>query len=206
MQNPELYNGPRLMAAAISHYGSSIVLKPQDPERDAAELFQISHGTKLKEALWQYLPAGPFSDELALRDFLRQWRTAPDVVAFTVRDSTAAVALGSISLMSLRPAHGVGELGNIWFTPAAQRTRANTEANYLLLRHCFEELGYRRMEWRCNALNEPSRRAALRLGYRYEGTFRQHMIVKGENRDTSWFAMLDHEWPEVKSALKQRVD
>ena len=194
------------MPAAISHYGGAIVLEPQDPERDAAELFQISHGTTKKEALWQYLPAGPFADESALRDFLRQWGTDPDVVAFTVRDSKVGVALGSISLMSLRPAHGVGELGNIWFTPAAQRTRANTEANYLLLRHCFEELGYRRMEWKCHALNEPSRRAALRLGYRYEGTFRQHMMVKGENRDTSWFAMLDHEWPEVRSALKRHLE
>ena len=107
--------------------------------------------------------------------------------------------------MSLRPAHGVGELGNIWFTPSAQGTGANPEANYLLLRHCFEELGYRRMEWKCNALNEPSRRAALRLGFRYEGTFRQHMLVKGENRDTAWFSMLDHEWPKAKAELEGRA-
>lgn len=167
------------------------------------ELFGISHGSPEVEVLWRYLPAGPFADARAMAAFLETWGATPDVVAFTVRAAGTGAALGSISLMSLRPAHGVGELGNIWFPPAAQRTGANTESNYLLLRHCFEGLGYRRMEWKCNALNEPSRRAALRLGFTYEGTFRQHMIVKGENRDTAWFAMMDHEWPGVKAMLER---
>ena len=194
------------MPAAIPHLGRIISLHPQDPEGDAAELFRISHGTEEMEALWRYLPDGPYADEASLRDFLRSSGAAPDLFAFTVRDAATGAALGNISLMSLRPAHGVGELGNIWFCPAAQRTAANTESNYLLLRYCFGELGYRRMEWKCNALNEPSRRAALRLGFRYEGTFRQHMIVKGRNRDTAWFAMLDHEWPRVKAAMERWLE
>lgn len=202
MQTHGLNTGLRPMPPAIRHEGKFITLVPQEAAREAEELFHISHGFPEAEALWRYMPVGPFPDAGELEDFLQSWGETPDVVAFTVRSAVHDAALGSISLMSLRPVHGVGELGNIWFTPAAQRTRANTEANYLLLRHCFDDLGYRRMEWKCNALNEPSRRAALRLGFSYEGTFRQHMIVKGENRDTAWFSMLDHEWPEVKAALE----
>ncbi len=187
---------------AVPHHGRHIRLDPQDPARDAPELFRISHDSAEETALWRYLPDGPFPDAAALETTLARWGALPDVVAFTVRRQSDSAALGSYSLMSLRPAHGVGELGNIWFAPSAQGTRANTEAAYLLLGHCFEKLGYRRMEWKCNALNEPSRRAALRLGFRHEGTFRQHMIVKGENRDTAWFALLDHEWPAVKPAME----
>jgi len=106
-----------------------------------------------------------------------------------------------ISIMRIMPAHGVAELGFIWYAPKAQRTKANTEANYLLLRHCFADLGYRRMEWKCNADNARSRAAALRLGYSFEGIFRQHLVVKGRNRDTAWFAMLDHEWPRIATAM-----
>lgn len=196
---------PRPWPPVIPHVGRFISLHPQQPEMDAAELFRISHGMPESEALWRYLPAGPFETVDGLRDFLKAWGAAPDLIAFTVRDINTGAALGSISLMSLRPSHGVGELGNIWFTPTAQRTAANTESNYLLLRHCFEDLGYRRMEWKCNALNEPSRRAALRLGFNYEGTFLQHLIVKGQNRDTAWFAMMDHQWPEIKAALEERL-
>ncbi|MDB6069555.1 MAG: GCN5-related N-acetyltransferase [Verrucomicrobiales bacterium] len=221
---PEFSPSPRPMPAARVHRGRFIALLPQDPARDAEPLFEISHGDPETEKLWTYLPVGPFGNAAELRDFLKSWGGAADVLAFTVRASGAGrpeaaagsrstetgaetetedgAALGSISLMSLRPAHGVGELGNIWFCPAAQRTRANTEANYLLLKHCFEDLGYRRMEWKCNALNLPSRKAALRLGFTFEGIFRQHMIVKGLNRDTAWFSMLDHEWPEVKRRLE----
>ncbi len=186
------------------HEGRFVHLHPQLPE-DAGELFPISHGSPGVEALWQYMPAGPFAGVPDMADFLKTWGASPDVVAFTVRHADHASALGSISLMSLRPVHGVGELGNIWYAPQAQRTAANTESNYLLLRHAFEDLGYRRMEWKCNALNEPSRRAALRLGFSYEGTFRQHMIVKGLNRDTAWFSMMDHEWPRVKAAMEQSL-
>jgi len=147
------------------------------------------------------MPRGPFANVEEQAAYLREWQATPNVISFTVRDTGTQHGLGSISLMSIRAEHGVAELGNIWYAPAAQRTKANTEACYLLLRHCFEDLGYRRMEWKCDARNEPSRNAALRLGFTFEGIFRQHMIIKGENRDTAWFAMLDHEWPQIATAF-----
>src|SRR5437667_2452917 len=104
------------------------------------------------------------------------------------------------------PENGVIEVGNLLLAPSLQRTRGATEAMYLMARHVFEDLGYRRYEWKCNALNEPSRRAALRLGFTFEGIFRQHMIIKGRNRDTAWFSMLDSEWPARKAAFERRLD
>ncbi len=107
-----------------------------------------------------------------------------------------------VSFLNIAPAMLHLELGNIWYSPAAQRTKINTESVYLMLCHSFEELGYRRVEWKCDALNERSRRAALRLGFEFEGIFRQHMVVKGRNRDTSWYAMLDRDWPAIKGNLE----
>ncbi len=182
--------------------GQFITLTPIDVAADVAELFAISHADEETRKLWRYMPRGPFANVEEQATFLREWQATPNVVAFTVRDVATQRSLGSISLMNIRAEHGVAELGNIWYAPAAQRTKANTEACYLLLRHCFEELGYRRMEWKCDARNEPSRNAALRLGFTFEGIFRQHMIIKGENRDTAWFAMLDHEWPQIAASMR----
>jgi RimJ/RimL family protein N-acetyltransferase len=117
-----------------------------------------------------------------------------------------ARAAGYASLMRFEPAHGVVEVGNILLSPALQRTTAATEAMYLMARHVFDNLGYRRYEWKCNAENEPSRRAALRLGFTFEGIFRQHMVAKDRNRDTAWFSMLDHEWPARKAAFEAWLD
>lgn len=182
--------------------GRFVTLTPLDPAADAGALFAASHpGPEAAEALWRYMPSGPFADAEEMRGFLERWTANADVLAFTVRRAEDGLPVGSISLMSIRPEHGVGELGNIWYSPPVQRTKVNTEANFLLLRHCFETLGFRRMEWKCNALNEPSRRAALRLGYRFEGIFRQHMLVKGLNRDTAWFSIIDGEWPPTGQAL-----
>lgn len=188
---------------APQHFkGRSITLTPLDVAADVEELFAISHGDEATRKLWRYMPRGPFADAQDQAAFLREWQATPNVIAFTVRDTTTKNSLGSISLMSIRAEHGVAELGNIWYAPAAQRTKANTEACYLLLRHCFEDLGYRRMEWKCDARNEPSRNAALRLGFTFEGIFRQHMMIKGENRDTAWFAILDHEWPQIAASMR----
>ncbi|MFZ4774481.1 MAG: GNAT family N-acetyltransferase [Terrimicrobiaceae bacterium] len=181
--------------------GQFITLTPLDVAADAAGLYAVSHRDGDTKKLWLYLPWGPFPDIKSYAAFLQESQEQPDAIAFTVRDAATRAYLGSISLMFIRPGHGVAELGGIWYAPEAQRTKTNTEACYLLLRYCFERLGYRRMEWRCNTLNEPSARAARRLGFTYEGTFRQHMIVKGENRDTAWFAILDHEWPLIGSAM-----
>lgn len=181
--------------------GQFITLTPLDVAADAAELFTISHAEEHARKLWRYMPRGPFASAEEYAAFLREWQSTPDVLVFVVRDAATQRSLGSISLMNIRPAHRVAELGWIWYAPAAQRTKANTESCYLLLRHCFEILGYRRMEWKCDSRNEPSRNAALRLGFTFEGIFRQHMIIKGENRDTAWFAILDHEWPQIAAAI-----
>ncbi len=183
--------------------GRFITLTPLDVANDVGELFAISHADDETRQLWLRMPCGPFADVHAHAAFLREWQATPNVIAFVVRDTSTQRILGSISLMSIRAEHGVAELGNIWYAPAAQRTKANTEACFLLLRHCFEKLYCRRMEWKCDARNERSRRAALRLGFTFEGIFRQHMIIKGENRDTAWFAMLDHEWPHIATAMQR---
>ena len=185
--------------------GHFITLTPLDVDHDVAELYAISHGDDEARALWRYMPCGPFTDVAAHTTFLQQWVARPDVLAFTVRDAASEQVLGSISIMSIRAEHGVAELGNIWYAPSAQRTGANTEACYLLLCHCFEHLRYRRMEWKCDSRNQRSRRAAERLGFTFEGIFRQHMIIKGENRDTAWLAMLDTDWPRIGAAMKSRL-
>lgn len=183
--------------------GRRITLMPLDVTRDVEDLFAISHADEVTRQLWRHMPKGPFADAADQAAFLQEWTARPDVVAFTVVDAATRRRLGSISLMSIRAEHGVAELGNIWYAPAAQRTKANTEACFLLLRHCFETLRYRRMEWKCDSRNERSRSAALRLGFTFEGIFRQHMIIKGENRDTAWFAMLDHDWPRIRAAMQR---
>jgi len=185
--------------------GRYVTVSPVDLERDMEELYEVSHATAEARELWRYLPWRPFAGPAELRERYREWTAKPDVLAFTVSQMETRRRIGSVSLMNIRPEHGVAEIGFLWFGPIAQRTKANTEANYLLLRHCFEELRYRRMEWKCHADNERSHRAALRFGYRYEGTFRQHMVIKGRNRDTDWLAMLDHEWPRVRVELERAL-
>ncbi len=186
--------------------GRHITLRPLDIERDIDELFTNSHETEEARELWRYLPFGPFADVAEMRDLCRDWQAKPDTIPFTVWQNETRRRVGMISLMRIAAEHGVAELGFIWYAPAAQRTKANTEASYLLLRHCFDDLGYRRIEWKCHAANERSHRAALRLGFRFEGTFRQHMVVKGRNRDTDWLSMLDHEWPAARLAMERWLD
>ena len=127
-------------------------------------------------------------------------------VFFALVPKSSGRAQGYASYMRIDPANGVIEVGNILLAPSLQRTTAATEAMYLMAKHVFEDLGYRRYEWKCNAKNEPSMRAALRLGFTYEGIFRQHMVVKGENRDTAWYSMLDSEWPARKMAFEAWLD
>jgi len=182
--------------------GQFITLTPLNPDTDVDELFTGSHEPASVDGLWRHLPRGPFADVAEMREWLRTQAATPDMIPFTVTDNAAGRRIGSISLMRITPAHGVAELGWIWYAPSAQRTKANTEANYLLLRHCFADLGYRRMEWKCDVENVRSRAAALRLGYSFEGIFRQHMVIKGLNRDTAWFSMLDHEWPRIGAAME----
>jgi len=166
-----------------------------DPARDAADLLRAFKGY---DYIWTYISRhGPFSDEATFAAWLGERATLNDPYAFTVRDPDGR-ARGLLALLEIRPAMRVIEVGFIVYSPALQRTALATETQYLLARYVFETLGYRRYEWKCDALNAPSRRAALRFGFVFEGIFRQHMITKGRSRDTAYFSMLDREWPVRK--------
>lgn len=186
-----------------SHEGRHVRLTPLRADEDAAELYQAGHGTAEALEIWRHLPYGPFVSEADFRDWLRSVRDGADPLFFTVTQRTSGRRMGMLSIMRITPAHGVAELGHIWYGLAAQRTPINTEAVFLLLQHLFDDLGYRRVEWKCNAGNARSRAAALRLGFQFEGLFRQHMVVKGRNRDTTWFAMLDTDWPARKANFER---
>jgi len=149
---------------------------------------------------------GPFFEREVFDENMRSKEVSEDPLFYAIVDRRSAFAAGRAALMRIDPRNRVIEVGNIMYSPALQRTRGATEAMYLLARYIFEDLGYRRYEWKCNALNEPSRRAALRLGFSFEGIFRQHMIVKGRNRDTAWFSMLDSEWPARKREFERWLD
>lgn len=167
--------------------------------RHAADLWRSARSD---DTLWTYLGYGPFADEAAFMAWVPQRAALADPYAYAIVD-TSGRAVGIATLMEIRPEMRVIEIGHIVYTPALQRTALATEAQYLLARYAFETLGYRRYEWKCNALNAPSRRAAERFGFTFEGIFRQHLIVKGRNRDTAWYAMLDGEWPARKRAFER---
>jgi len=181
--------------------GVLVRLEVLDPERHAGSLFTSSHGEGSDE-LWKHLPYGPFARQDEFTAWLAQRAASTDPLFFAVVDWESMRALGMASFLRIEPAHGVIEIGHIWFAPELQQTRQATEAIYLLAKQAFGELGYRRLEWKCDSLNEPSRRAADRFGFTYEGVFRQHMVVKGRNRDTAWFSMTDGEWPLRRAAFE----
>jgi RimJ/RimL family protein N-acetyltransferase len=159
-----------------------------------------------EDDLWRFRDVGPFGDEPAFRAFAEKTMTGDDPLFFAIIDKASGTALGSASFMRITPAHGVIEVGTITFSPRLKRTRVATEAMYLMAIRAFDDLGYRRYEWKCDNANEPSKRAAKRLGFTFEGVFRQHMMIAGKNRDTAWFAMLDSEWPERKAAFERWLD
>lgn len=180
--------------------GHRVRLEPIDPERHAAALYAAAHGPGHDPTLWDYLGYGPFASEAEFTDWLTARAESADPLFYAVVDAATGQAEGMASYLRIVPADGVIEIGHIWFGAALQRTRQATEAIYLLARHAFD-LGYRRLEWKCNAQNARSRAAAARFGFTYEGTFRQHMITKGRNRDTAWFAIIDGEWPAIRCAF-----
>lgn len=191
---------PRPRPQPVTLSGQYVTLEPLDAARHTAALWQALRG---HSEAWQWLGDGPYADEPGLHAALAQKQAAPDAVFFAIVPAETGLAAGYLSLMRIDTGNGVVEVGNVLLSPALQRSRAATEAQYLLARHVFDELGYRRYEWKCNALNEPSRRAALRLGFTFEGIFRRHMIVKGQSRDTAWFSLLDTEWPARRRAFEQ---
>ena len=198
---PPVPGGPARRPEPIVLEGRYVRLVPFEAERHAASLYALSHGPE-KEALWAYLFAAPFPDEAAFAAAYAEAAKKADPLLFVIEEAGSGRAVGHATFMRIEPAHRVIEVGNILYTPPLQRTAGASEAMYLMARHVFEELGYRRYEWKCNALNAPSRRAAERLGFTFEGLFRQHMIVKGLSRDTAWFALLDGDWPKAKAAFE----
>ena len=187
------------------HNGRSVRLEPLDPARHGDDLFAAGSGPDA-ERLWRYLPERPFLDRPSFDGWLTKAATSKDPLFFAAVDPATGRAEGRLALMRIDPTNGVNEIGHILFGPRLARTRAATKAVFLLTRHIFDDLGYRRFEWKCDDRNEPSKRAALRFGFTPEGVFRQHMVVKGESRDTAWFSMLDREWPARKRTFERWLD
>ena len=166
----------------------------------AAALWDAMKG---QDRLWTYMPSyGPFPDAAAFSQWLPARAALDDPYSYAIVDASGR-AVGVLALMAMRPEHRVIEVGHVVYSPALQRTPLATEAQYLLARYAIETLGYRRYEWKCDALNAASRRAALRLGFIFEGILRQHMIAKGHSRDTAWYSILDGEWPARKANFKR---
>lgn len=181
------------------HPGRYVRLEPLDAARHAAALYRAV--ADADASLWDYMGYGPFPDRTAFHTWADAQAKSREPLFLAIVDASDDGPGGMAAFLRNAPAHGVIEIGHIWFAPHLQRTRAASEAIYLMMVHAFDDMGYRRLEWKCDARNAASRRAALRFGFRHEGLFRQHMIVKARNRDTAWYALMDREWPAVKRAF-----
>jgi len=179
-------------------------LEPLDCEVHAADLYS-ANSEDPTGATWTYLPYGPFDDLSGYTAWAEQVSRCDDPLFFAAIDAASGRAVGVASFLRIEPAHGTIEIGHLHFSPRLQRTRAATEAMYLMMERAFT-LGYRRYEWKCDALNAPSRAAALRLGFSFEGIFRQAVIYKGRSRDTAWYSVIDREWPALRSAFQRWLD
>ncbi len=188
---------PRL-PARMALAGRTARLEPLNATTHGVDLWTAFKGD---DAIWRFMAYGPFATEALFRQWLES-RVAPDdPLTFAIVDVARGRASGLLAMTAIRPEAGVLEMGHIVLSPALQKNTAATEGIYLALNHVFA-LGYRRVEWKCDERNRASKRAAKRLGFLFEGLFHQHMVVKGENRDTSWFALLDREWPALKRAFE----
>lgn len=182
--------------------GAHALLRAVDGATDAEPLYALSHPPAGDAAIWTYLPDGPYADPGELHRMLTWAETSADPLYFTIVRARDERPLGIASYLRITPQFGVIEIGHIWLGVPLQQTTAASEAIYLLARHAFDELGYRRLEWKCNSLNAASRRAAERFGFSFEGVFRKHQIVKGRNRDTAWYAITAEEWPTIRSGFE----
>jgi len=167
------------------------------------DLYNNVYGPGSPDKQWTYLPIEKFTNKQDFEVYLARLITAKDPYFWVIVDNESAEALGCFSLMRINTEQSSIEVGYVMYSEKLKQTRSATEAQFLLAQYVFEELGYRRYEWKCDDLNTPSRKAALRLGFQYEGTFRQALVYKGRNRDTAWFSMLDREWPRVKESFER---
>ncbi len=196
---------PRPRPERRAHEGRFVRLEPLDPARHGDDLFAASIAPGAEER-FRWLFESPPEDRGSFQAWLERVAASHDPLYFAIVDRATGRAVGRLTFMRIDTVHGVIETGSIMYGPELARTPGATEAIYLQARHAFDDLGYRRFEWKCNALNAPSRRAADRFGFSFEGIFRQHMVVKGENRDTAWFAMVDRDWPAIKAAFEAWLD
>jgi RimJ/RimL family protein N-acetyltransferase len=180
-------------------------VEPVDPDRHAASLHE-ANSQDAEGRIWTYMAYGPFASLAEYRSWMAKACLGDDPLFHAIVDRHTGGAIGVASYLRIDPPAGVIEVGHINYSPALQKTVAATEAMYLMMRRIFDELGYRRYEWKCDALNAPSRRAAERLGFVYEGIFRQATIYKGRNRDTAWYAIIDRDWPRLKAAFERWLD
>jgi RimJ/RimL family protein N-acetyltransferase len=196
---PEVDQSPARLPGLVILQGRTGTVEKLDAARHGPSLWDAVRG---HDAIWTYMAYGPFADQTSFTTWLAGREQLKDPYYYAIIDRTGR-AVGAFTLLEIRPAMRVVEVGHVVFGAPLQRTPLATEAQYLLAKYAFETLGVRRYEWKCNVLNEASYNAALRLGFSYEGLFRQHMIVKGRNRDTAWFAMLDSQWPSRKAAFER---
>ena len=192
---------PRPRPERVALDGCYCHLEPLDAERHAAELY-AAYAAAPDQRDWTYMAAGPFQDAASYLSYAHKAAASTDPLHYTVIDRASGRAVGTLALLRIEPVHGVIEVGWVAFSRALQRTPISTEAQYLLMKYVFDTLGYRRYEWKCDALNAPSRNTAMRLGFQYEGTFRRAIVYKGRNRDTAWFAMIDRDWPALAAAFE----
>ncbi len=190
-----------------THRGRHAAVRPLEPQTDTETLYAISHAPTGDPSIWTYLYDGPYPSIEPFQESLRRQAAGDDPLFFTITSAgDEDTPRGIVTYMAIVPEHGTIELGNIWFGPSLKRTPAATEAIFLLARHAFDDLGYRRLEWKCNALNAPSRAAALRFGFSFEGIFHNHRVVKGRNRDTAWYAITDARWPALRAEFETWLD
>lgn len=185
--------------------GRLVRLEPLDAERHGNDLYQAQADDK-DGRNWTYLAQEPPKDLAAFKNWLTEIEAKDDPLPFAIVDQQTHRAVGYATFMRIDPAMGVIEVGNINYSPRLQRKPHATEAMYLMMKRAFDELGYRRYEWKCDSLNEPSRRAALRLGFTFEGIFRQAVVYKARNRDTAWYSIIDKEWPKIRAEFEAWLD
>ena len=180
-------------------------VEPLDPQRHAADLWEAVSADR-ENRNWTYLSVGPFARAEDYRAWLEKAAKSEDPFFHAIIDKKRSKAVGVASFMRIDPPHGVIEVGHINFSPLLQRTPVATDSMYLMMRRAFDELGYRRYEWKCDSLNAASRAAAERLGFQYEGLFRQAVVYRGRSRDTAWFAIIDKDWPALKARFERWLD